>query len=258
MTRSPCCSWDLITQDRQRQSRTCLGDRLIVAVAERLRHSLGEEPHGPSIARLGGDEFTLLMPHARQTGGPRSTCRTPVGRVGCAVPRRRSRAVCLGQHRHRAEHGRAERCRRLAARGGRGDVSGQEQRPRARASSMTGPWAATRRIARAGNRATSGDRTQRPDRLLPAHRRPRDRPCSRAGSARALGPPPARVHVAGGVHSAGRRDWPDRAAWPLGARGGVSPGPPVAGRASERSAADGQRQSVGAPVAAARSGVVGG
>ncbi|HEY3059048.1 MAG TPA: EAL domain-containing protein [Chloroflexota bacterium] len=40
------------------------GDRLIVAVAERLRRCLDDDPAGATIARLGGDEFTLLMPHA--------------------------------------------------------------------------------------------------------------------------------------------------------------------------------------------------
>ncbi|HVM31849.1 MAG TPA: PAS domain S-box protein, partial [bacterium] len=40
-----------------------LGDRLLVAVAERLIHSMQE---GETLARFGGDEFTLLLPQVNQ------------------------------------------------------------------------------------------------------------------------------------------------------------------------------------------------
>src|SRR4029079_9453257 len=40
------------------------GDRLIVAVAERLRGCLLGRVGDPTIARLGGDEFTLLLARA--------------------------------------------------------------------------------------------------------------------------------------------------------------------------------------------------
>ncbi len=39
-----------------------LGDKLLVAVAERLLQRMGDD--GPVVARLGGDEFSVLLPHA--------------------------------------------------------------------------------------------------------------------------------------------------------------------------------------------------
>jgi diguanylate cyclase (GGDEF)-like protein len=39
-----------------------LGDKLLMAVAERLLQRMGDD--GPLVARLGGDEFSVLLPHA--------------------------------------------------------------------------------------------------------------------------------------------------------------------------------------------------
>ena len=79
-----------------------LGDQLLVAAVERLRHSLRPED---TLARFGGDEFTVLIEDV-QNGRPKLRRGSADGREARGGPpktvcHRRARAVCRGQHRHR-------------------------------------------------------------------------------------------------------------------------------------------------------------
>jgi GGDEF domain-containing protein len=75
-----------------------IGDRLLIAVAERLSACVRAED---IVARLGGDEFVLILDGTHRPGGRRSDRRTHRGRVRRSRPRRQPRSARPGEHRVR-------------------------------------------------------------------------------------------------------------------------------------------------------------
>ena len=161
-----------------------LGDRLLVAVAERLSGALIA---GEQLGRFGGDELIVVSPEVRATGGIQSQDRvgSSVGGgrpdptcVARAVADRRASVLRDGVHRHRPRPPTDHLRRRHGQRSEHRDVRGQASRPEPGATLR-------RRVTRhdaqpTGARVRAADRARqrRCDGLVPTDRRPcrRDHP----------------------------------------------------------------------------------
>ena len=220
------------------------GDRLLVAVADRLSATMGPDD---VVARFGGDEFTILCHNVTSE----ETAELVAERLADAV----SRPVALmeGEVFVTTSIG-------IALSGGVADspetllrnadaaMYRAKELGRDRAELFE---AQTHNRAvddlRTGNALHRGGRARRDARPLPADHRPRQRIPVRVRGVDPLGTPRAGARAADGVRAAGRGDRAHRAPRRLGARAGLRAGGALAPRRARRTATLDEREPLPPP-----------
>ncbi len=194
------------------------GDHVLVETAHRVRSSLRPED---TAARLGGDEFAVLLEDADVTSAARVAERirvalgTPFWVLGQEVYISASIGIAV-----RRDGDTAGELLRNA------DVAMYTAKTKGKACfEIFEPAMHDAVVARLGleaelRRAIERRRVRRP---LPADREAGNGRSDRRGSSGALAAPEPRPGAPAGVHSAGRRDRPDRPARRLGIAPGLSP-----------------------------------
>ncbi len=203
-----------------------VGDRLLIAVGQRLATCLRPGRHGRPLRRR------RVRDHPRpRRGRGRGAADRRDDRIGAAraVLAERPRVVHQRLDRHRPRRAGPGHAGRAAARGGGRDGPGQERPGGALRAVRPVDERADARAHRPRERPPARPRARRAARPLPADRGPPERPDRRLRGAGPLAAPRARARPAALVHRPGRGDRPDRAARALGARDRLPPGGRVAG-----------------------------
>jgi diguanylate cyclase (GGDEF)-like protein len=104
-----------------------VGDVVLKAAAQRLRGCLRA---GDTAARQGGDEFVICLPTLAEASQAIAIAEKLLDALAPADPGRRQGAARARQHRHQPVPGRRRRRRCADARGRRGDVPREAERPR--------------------------------------------------------------------------------------------------------------------------------